>query len=530
MVVVHLDGAGRDRQVPARGHRVARVDREVDQYLFDLAGIGDHQRQLVGQLGVQRDVLADRAAQHLLHVADDPVEIEHPGPDHLAAGEREQLVGELGTAPRGPDDLLGVPADRRHVRRRRLGLLDDERAVVEDHREQVVEVVRHSPGELAQALQPLGTVHPRLQPLALRLGPQPLLLGLRVPPLGDVADHQAAHRAVLGVQAADGHLDREGTAVLAPGETGQLAARGDHHAAAPHLPDVLGQALGDQVPDRPPGQLVLGVPEQPLGLLVGQHDVAGLVDADDRVRRRLQYRLEPGLGPLPLAEVAGGLRDADDPAGRVGQRGHRQRHADDRAVAADPAGAEPLQPRALRHQRDDLAFVVAPVVRDDQLGGPADGLLGGVPVEDLRAVVPAEDPAVQRGAHDRVVRGGHDRREQRLGLVALAAGAQVVQDDDGTGVGAAHAGLGGQVAAVGPARDHLAGALRQVAADHRPDRLAGQRVRRVPEQLGGRLVGQPDVPARADDDDRLGYRVQHRARLQLIQIHANPRKRTIIMT
>ena len=115
-------------------------------------------------------MLADGTAQHLLHVEDDLVEVEDPGPDHLAPGEGQQLMGQLGTPLAGPDDLLPVAADGGDVRPLRLGLLDHEGAVVHDHGEQVVEVVRHSPGELAEALQSLGAVHPRLDPLPLRLG------------------------------------------------------------------------------------------------------------------------------------------------------------------------------------------------------------------------------------------------------------------------------------------------------------------------------------------------------------------------
>ena len=68
---------GVDGQRAAVGHRVAGVDREVDQDLLELAGVG-HDRPQVARPGwCQRDVLAEGAAQQLLDVGDDAVEVEH---------------------------------------------------------------------------------------------------------------------------------------------------------------------------------------------------------------------------------------------------------------------------------------------------------------------------------------------------------------------------------------------------------------------------------------------------------------------
>ena len=113
----------------------------------------------VGQVGVQHDVLAEGAVEQLLDLGDDVVEVEHPRLDDLAAGEGEQLVGQGGGAFGGPLDLSDVacqpPAiDSGWVRGGEF--LGDERGVVEDHREQVVEVVGDPAGELAEDLQALG--------------------------------------------------------------------------------------------------------------------------------------------------------------------------------------------------------------------------------------------------------------------------------------------------------------------------------------------------------------------------------------
>ena len=76
-------------QRAAAGHRVAGVDGEIDEDLFDLAGVGEDRPQVGGQVGAQHDVLTDGAVEQLLDVGDDVVEVQDPWLDHLAAGEGE---------------------------------------------------------------------------------------------------------------------------------------------------------------------------------------------------------------------------------------------------------------------------------------------------------------------------------------------------------------------------------------------------------------------------------------------------------
>ena len=138
---------GVDGQRAARGHGVAGVDREVHQHLLQLARIGQDRPQVTGQRGDQLDVLANGPAQHFLHRGDDGVEVEDLRPDHVAPGEDEQLVGKPGRPFGGLLDLREVSAGRLQVPGRvRPGrggdFLGDEGHVVEDHGEQVVEVVR----------------------------------------------------------------------------------------------------------------------------------------------------------------------------------------------------------------------------------------------------------------------------------------------------------------------------------------------------------------------------------------------------
>ena len=107
---------GVDHQVAAGGHRVPGVQGQVHQQLLDLAGIAGHRRQVRAGPDDQPDVFADRAAQRLLDLADHRVQVEHLRAYDLAAGEGEQLVGEVGAALAGPDDLARVGGDHLDVR------------------------------------------------------------------------------------------------------------------------------------------------------------------------------------------------------------------------------------------------------------------------------------------------------------------------------------------------------------------------------------------------------------------------------
>ena len=81
----------------------------------------------------------------------------------VVAAEDQQLAREVGGALGGADDL-GHVGGRRVIR---ADLLADELGVVEDHGEQVVEVVRHAAGELAERLHALRALQRRLERLLL---------------------------------------------------------------------------------------------------------------------------------------------------------------------------------------------------------------------------------------------------------------------------------------------------------------------------------------------------------------------------
>jgi hypothetical protein len=112
------------------------------------------------------DAAAERALQQVAHAGDDVVEVEHLRFEPLPAREGEQLVGQLCAAlGRGAgvaEPLLDAAVDALLVERP-LDNLD----IAEHDGQQVVEVVRHARGQLADRLEPLHLAELRLHPLAL---------------------------------------------------------------------------------------------------------------------------------------------------------------------------------------------------------------------------------------------------------------------------------------------------------------------------------------------------------------------------
>jgi hypothetical protein len=75
--------------VPPPGHLVARIDDEVDDHLLQLPRVGLNAREARAVDGDDFDVLADQAAQHRVHVADDVVDVQNLRLQELLAAEGE---------------------------------------------------------------------------------------------------------------------------------------------------------------------------------------------------------------------------------------------------------------------------------------------------------------------------------------------------------------------------------------------------------------------------------------------------------
>ena len=61
---VNVRGGRADDQLSASGHRVASVNGQVDDDLFDHAGVGVNRRKLTLQIEIQNNVFAERSFEH----------------------------------------------------------------------------------------------------------------------------------------------------------------------------------------------------------------------------------------------------------------------------------------------------------------------------------------------------------------------------------------------------------------------------------------------------------------------------------
>ena len=149
---IELDVLRLDGEVPPAGHGVAGIDHQVHQHLLQVPRVGLHLPEVLPRHRPDRDVLADQAANHLVHAGDDLVEVENARLQDLLPAEGQELPGQLrGAFPR----LL----DLFDVRAHRIGRwhpADEDARVAQDHRQEVVEVVRDPAGQPTDGLHLLG--------------------------------------------------------------------------------------------------------------------------------------------------------------------------------------------------------------------------------------------------------------------------------------------------------------------------------------------------------------------------------------
>jgi hypothetical protein len=157
-----------DRQLAARRHRVARVDREVEERAFELIGVRQGLPQPGAEDGFDLDRLAQRAVQQIRHAADQPVNVDRTRRERLAPGKREQLSGQHGGAlarlDRRPDAAAEEPGLDVAAA---LQLALDIAKVAEDNLQDVVEIVRDAAGHLADRLHLLRLAQGLLRLFAL---------------------------------------------------------------------------------------------------------------------------------------------------------------------------------------------------------------------------------------------------------------------------------------------------------------------------------------------------------------------------
>ena len=161
--------ATRDRSAPPCGHRVARVDREVHEHLLEPRAVGEHRRQAVAR---SRSAARRRS----------PSERDEQRLEVARRARRRRAPRACTTSRRLNISSWRVSAAARSAARpisstssrtgwlvgaaRRAANVD----AGQDHRQQVVEVVRDAARELADALQALGLGEALLELGALALG------------------------------------------------------------------------------------------------------------------------------------------------------------------------------------------------------------------------------------------------------------------------------------------------------------------------------------------------------------------------
>src|SRR5579864_323865 len=83
-----------DSQLAAERHGVTGVHGEIEEDLFELAGVGLNAAERVAKAQAEFDIFANQAAKELAHVGDEFVEIEDLGLKNLHAAESEHLAGK----------------------------------------------------------------------------------------------------------------------------------------------------------------------------------------------------------------------------------------------------------------------------------------------------------------------------------------------------------------------------------------------------------------------------------------------------
>ena len=334
-------GARFEAQFAAAIHRVARIDRQVEQGHFHLVAVGHDAGAWRRDGEVQADAGTERGGDEFLHAFEEQLHVERAQVEGLVAREGQQLAGELGAALAGAARHLGAAFGHLVLRHQQ-----DQVHAALHHVEQVVEVVRDAAGQAPDRLHLLQLHHRLLHPLAL--------------------DH-FVHQAVVGLgQCARAFLDARFERLvqvhqrfLALAQAGRGALAVGEHVARAVLAAPCAQGRGHGAAQG------LGVQ----GALEQDH-VAEFVDALACAFRRqaddfTQQDHEGEVGPGRLAlEPGAQARQVDVGQGFLGHDRGAGAGLDvgDEGVEAGHDSA--LEAVAAQHRAHDLG--VAPARREDQ--------------------------------------------------------------------------------------------------------------------------------------------------------------------
>src|SRR4029434_5525256 len=83
-----------DCQIAPRGHRIPRIESDVQQRTSELTRAQFHMPHVCSEPYTQLDVLAKRSSQHRLGARDDGVWVDELGRDERLPAEGEELAGQ----------------------------------------------------------------------------------------------------------------------------------------------------------------------------------------------------------------------------------------------------------------------------------------------------------------------------------------------------------------------------------------------------------------------------------------------------
>jgi hypothetical protein len=346
--VGHLDdrigavGAGRHREPAPVRHRIAGVEKQIEEDLLQLVLHPAHDDGRFGQVPAHlHPVRPELVLEQRHHVADDQVQVDRP---HLAARRArhvQQAAHDLGGAERLALDLLQQP----HLGVGGLGPFEQHLREAGNAGQRRVDLVRHAGGQHADGRHLLGQLQ--------------LLLEARA--IGDVLDHDdpAVLRPFGALERRDRHVDQaRALRVLRVGAerhpvqiaaSGRLAPR-DCQRVDERLREQPGQGAA-------PGATALDARERLEAAIPMQHLV---VPIDDEHRRR--QRFDDAVVELPQPGVLVGLalQFSVQPrilerGRRLGADGHQQCHvlAAERFAVGPLAGREHRDGHVLRHARHE---------------------------------------------------------------------------------------------------------------------------------------------------------------------------------
>jgi hypothetical protein len=221
------------------------------------------------------DPFSERSLEKRTELSDDRVEVERLGVIGVAPSKGQQLPRQCCSSLRRCLDLAQITG-RRLVDHVSL----EQRAVIQDDAEQVVEVVGNTSGQLAKALQAL-----RLFMLGVHFAT--MTLGFQFDTVGRVAHGRGDDLALGCVESAETDVCRKlrSIAALRPQllptahrSVGGLAQERPPQGDVPCVKSGWHQQL-----DVSPDQLVGGPSEHPLGVAAGKKDSPRGVDREQRI-------------------------------------------------------------------------------------------------------------------------------------------------------------------------------------------------------------------------------------------------------